>query len=161
MRWLRFLIVLLSVVLLGGCRKSVPTQPPSVIPDQSQTHEWLVKEAILSMRKTASSLNGVNDATSAEQAVKVLQDETQNLQSLRQRLTTMDKAAGPERDRVKQHSQDMIDASQKMKQASSTMVGKIKAGQFPRDLAQQLAAASVDYGKAMADFGQQATPLFE
>jgi len=150
----KFWIVVPAVALLGGCRKSAA-------PGQSQTHETLVKEAIASMRDAASSMNRVTDPASAEQAVKVLQREAQNLQSLRQRLTGLGSASSPERDRVKQHSQAMIAASQGMQQAAAAVVGKIRAGQLPPDLAQRLAAASRDYGQSMVDFGQQATPLFE
>src|SRR6266567_1877765 len=108
MRWIqRFWVVVPAVALLGGCRKSPP-------PGQSQTHETLVKEAIVSMQDSASSLNRVTDATSAEQAVKVLQRQTQNLQSLRQRLAELGGASSSERARVKQHSQAVIAASQEI-----------------------------------------------
>ena len=50
----KFWIVLLPVALLGGCRKSA----------QSQTHEALVKEVIVSVRNSASSLNSVTDRLS-------------------------------------------------------------------------------------------------
>jgi hypothetical protein len=110
------------------------------------------------MRHTASNLNRVTDAASAERAVKVLRRETQNLQALRQQLGSASRA---ERDRVQQHSQDMIAASEETKQAVTAVVAKIQAGQFPPDVAQRLRAACHDYGNAMVDFGKQATPLFE
>ena len=146
-----FWIALLPLTLLSGCRKSA----------QNQSHEALVKEAIVSMRNTASALNGVTDAASAARAIEVLQRESQNLQSLRKRLADLGTATGLIRGRVKQHSQDMIAATQQMTQASATVVGKIQAGQFPPDLAQRLAKASMDYGQSMVDFSEQAVPLFE
>jgi hypothetical protein len=106
------------------------------------------------MRNAASSLNSVTDAASAEQAVKILQREAQDLQSLRQRQAELGRASSSERDRIKQHSQEMT-------RASAAVVGKIQAGQFPPDLAQRLAAALKDYGQSMEDFGRQVTPLFE
>jgi hypothetical protein len=152
MRWLRsFWIAVLPVALLGGCRKSA----------QTESHEALVKEAIVSMRNTASSLNNATDATSAEQAVKVVQRETQNLQTLRQRLAGLGKASSSERERVKRHSQDMIAASDALSQAVAAAVGKIQAGRLPPELGRRLAATTHDYGKAMVDYGHQTTPLFE
>ncbi len=147
----KFWIVVLPVAMLGGCRKSAP----------SQDHEALVKEAIASARTTASSLNGVMDAASAEQTIKVLQREAENLKSLRQKLAGLGGASDPARRRAKKHSQDIIAASEQMVQASGAVVGKIQAGKFPPDLAKRLATASADYGQAMADFWQQAASLLE
>jgi hypothetical protein len=161
MRWVRRLgIVVLSVALLGGCRKPADTQPPAA-PGEGQTHEALVEGAVASMRHAASSLNRVTDAASAERAAKVLRRETQNLQALRRQLAKLGSASRAERDRVQQHSQDMIAASEEMKQAVAAVVGKIQAGRFPPDVAERLRAACHDYGNAMVDFGKQATPLFE
>jgi hypothetical protein len=55
----------------------------------------------------------------------------------------------------------MIAASQQMQQGSTASVGFIQSGQLPPDLAQRLAAASMDYGQSMVNFGKQATPLFD
>lgn len=144
-----FWIVVFLLTSLGGCRKT------------TQSHDVLVKEAIASMRKSASSLNEVKDVASAEQTIKVLQQETQTLKSLQKRLGELGAASSSGRTRVKQHSDDMIAASQQMVQASSAVVAKIQAGQFLPELANRLAAASRDYGQSMADFSQQAIPLFE
>ena len=147
----RFSFVVLPLVLFSGCRKSAA----------SGSHEALVKEAIVSARNTASSLNSVADAASAEQAVNVLQREAQNLQTLRQRQAELGRASSSERDRVKQHSQDVIASSKAMVQASSSVAEKIKGNHFPPELAKRIATASQEYGKAMTDFWTQTKPLFD
>jgi hypothetical protein len=55
----------------------------------------------------------------------------------------------------------MTAVPQGMAQASSAVVKKVQASPSPADLARRRSSASADEGKAMADIGRQAPPLFE
>ncbi|HLW67260.1 MAG TPA: hypothetical protein VKS79_18240 [Gemmataceae bacterium] len=161
MRWIETVCGALTLLLLlsGGCKRA---NVGGVSGDTAaKTHASIVKAAIESIQKATASLNQVNDANSATKATTVLQNETSNLQRLKQDLAALGSASSAEKQRVKQHSQDMIKESQAVQQAVANVVRMIQQGQFPKDVATNLANAGSAFGQAMADFGQQATPLFD
>jgi hypothetical protein len=136
-----------------------PTQPNS--PGAKRSHERVVVDAIATMRTYAASLNKVNDAASAEQAIPAVQSEAQKLQRLRQELASLGPCSADERARMHRHSDEIVSASQGAHQASAGAIRTIQAGQIPEDVADRVKRAAAGFGQAMVDFGQQLKPLLD
>lgn len=146
------LSLFLVVSVLIGCSKSGSSK---------RTHEDVVKDAVSSMKTVADSMNGVRDAASAQRAEETIRKETNHMQQLKDELAALGQPSSRDKERVKKHSQEVIDASKRIPQATAATMAIIQSGQLPHDTGTRLATAINQYGKAVEEFGKQAGRFFD
>ena len=157
MRTVSSLVILtLLTPLCVGCKKG-----GGAAGGGPQTHEACVQSAVTSLKNAAAAFNGVTDAKSAEQAVTIVQQETQNLRSYRDRLVALGKPSSAQKAKANKHTSDAVGAAQAMTRAVSEINSRIQAKRFAPELANRLTAAVQGLGQAMVDFGEQTKPLGE
>jgi hypothetical protein len=148
--------MLVVLAMTAGCRKSA--SPRS---DAKPTHESIVTAVIQNMKNTATSLNRVVDAKSAEQAATEVSREAQNLLQLGQQLVALGKASAADRQTIKKLNDQVTAAANEVRQAVGRMTGAVQSGRLPPSTTERLIAAGKQYGNAMLDFGQKAGPILD
>ncbi|MFL5245940.1 MAG: hypothetical protein ACJ8FY_28045 [Gemmataceae bacterium] len=140
------------LLLLGlGCAKS----------DDKRTHEKVFNEAIVCVRNGEEACKSVRDGPSTKSAATALSQEAKRLQELRKEMLALGSPSKTQKARVHERESAMVQASQDIMRAVSSATSVVQSGRIPADAAANWASASMEFGQAMTDFGNNLTQLFD